>query len=96
MGSMETEFERNRAALEQNGMDFVRIELELALTFCRISKETRDPQKRLRTLHHAERAYKTASGAFKVFNLSRRGINADCTGIQTLLNDVDRELAHVQ
>lgn len=93
---METEFERNRAALEQNGMGFVRIELELALTFCRISKETRDPERRVRTLHHAERAYKAAFGTFKVFSLSRRGTNADCASIEALLNDVDRELAHVR
>jgi len=40
--------------------EFVRIELELAITFCEMALATEDPDKRRRNLQNAHRAYEVA------------------------------------
>ena len=47
----------SRARLNQASADFLKIDVQTALTFCQIARETHDLRKKLRNRHHARQGY---------------------------------------
>lgn len=45
--------------LNQTTADFLRVDVQTSLTFCKIARETDDPDKKSRNRHHARRGYDT-------------------------------------
>ena len=90
--TMDHDFERNKASVQQTSLQFIETELELARTFCKTSQETKDAQKRARNLRNAKRALQSATKAFRAF--SEPG--DDWTKVKANLDQVERELACVR
>ena len=86
---MNGQFERNKAAFRRTCLDFIEAELGMARTFCRISRETGDPERRTRNIQNANIAFQAALFAFRDFNQP----NADWKRTKDTLDSVERELA---
>ena len=53
------EIHASEARLNQTSADFLKVDMETALTFCEIARDTEDPKKRLRNRQHARVGYDT-------------------------------------
>jgi hypothetical protein len=49
----------SQARLNQSAAEFLEIDVETALEFCKIARQTRDPRRKIRNRHHARHGYDT-------------------------------------
>lgn len=82
------DFARNKTSFQQASLNFIETELILVRTFCGISKQTNDPEKRARNIENAERAFQAAVKSFRDF----REETQDWTTAKAALDDAEREL----
>ena len=61
----------SRERLNQTSVDFLRVDVETALTFCDIARETRDPRKKIRNRQHARQGYDTILHLIRKVTLTR-------------------------
>lgn len=92
VGTMSNGFERNKADMQQTSLGFIQTELDLARTFCSISKGTDDPEKRTRNIENANQAFQSALKAFGNFGEP----SDDWTSVKAALDEVERELACIR
>jgi len=78
-----------RTRLQHTIANFMKVDLETALTFCQIARESQDPNKRARNRHHARRGYDTVLSLIRKVNLTEQESQELAANLEKLRSELE-------